>query len=139
MSARIPQNSGHFILVHTFFVIQNGHPSQDFSVVVALHWNGCVRCHSSTDQNVIDTIDAGDGIYYDDTGGMDVSCENCHTQGHHDSTYAQAGICTQCHKTPAGMGNTVTATVYGQITVAQAANAGVGTDYVDTVDVTFNF
>jgi spore coat protein U-like protein len=38
-----------------------------------------------------------------------------------------------------GLGNTLTATVYGQITVAQAANAGVGADYAETVDVTFNF
>jgi len=38
-----------------------------------------------------------------------------------------------------GMGNTETATVYGEITVADAANAGVATDFAESVTVTFTF
>jgi len=38
-----------------------------------------------------------------------------------------------------GMGNSLTATVYGEITVADAANAGVATDFAESVTVTFTF
>jgi spore coat protein U-like protein len=38
-----------------------------------------------------------------------------------------------------GMGNTLSATVYGEITVADAANAGVAADFAESVTVTFTF
>lgn len=38
-----------------------------------------------------------------------------------------------------GMGNTLSATVYGEITVADAAAAGVAADFAESVTVTFTF
>jgi len=38
-----------------------------------------------------------------------------------------------------GMGNTINATVYGEITIADAAGAGVAADFAESVTVTFTF
>ncbi|MEW6221226.1 MAG: hypothetical protein AB1634_17060, partial [Thermodesulfobacteriota bacterium] len=71
------------------------HASADFPAVLALHRDDCSRCHSSTRQAVVDTINAG-------RAGTPVSCDNCH--GIHapavdHNNLATSSNCSTCHVT----------------------------------------
>ncbi|MEW6218804.1 MAG: cytochrome c3 family protein [Thermodesulfobacteriota bacterium] len=71
------------------------HSSVDFPAIFALHRDDCAKCHASTRQAVIDTIDAG-------KAGSPVNCENCH--GAHNATLdhnnlSTSGNCSSCHTT----------------------------------------
>lgn len=62
---------------------------------VGIRLVGCVDCHSSSDQNVLNAIKSG-------VAGNIVSCADCHVTGSdhtaaHDQTFVPAPECTDCH------------------------------------------
>ena len=90
------------------------------------------RCTNGTQPNVALNYT---GVMTSVTGG------NLGYQLYSDSGYSNVWQNANTFTVPAGtgMGNTLTATVYGQITVADAASAGVAADFQETVTVVFTF